>query len=182
MSKPKDRGQIRLEAKRHTELWIYSFADMYMILSVFFIAISVIYAARAKNMATTEVPTAGRGPAAVRSLVAIEFEAGSAELSEKAQESLKILMPALRSSKGYVEIEGHGDQQAELDEESEFSSNLDLSNARAVRVGEWLMDNGVSSHRVRTYSFGDAHGKEDGDKEIATSRRAILKIVPGEGE
>jgi outer membrane protein OmpA-like peptidoglycan-associated protein len=182
MSHQKNHAQIRLEAKRHTELWIYSFADMYMILSVFFIAISVIYAAKAKHsVVNSTIPTAGRGPAAVTSLLSIEFGLGTDELSEMAQKNLKLVLPALRESKGAIEIEGYADGKSMPRKKSKFSSNLALSNARAVRVAEWLIDQGVSARRVRTSAYGDSRLFQTGPHGIATNRRVVLKVLPVEG-
>lgn len=188
--------QIRLESKRNTELWIYSFADMYMILAVFFIAIATLYAARAKHSATmNSTPSAGRGPAAVVSMVSVEFRDGSDALNENAESNLKLLLPTLVSSEGVIDVEGYAeDEEVEKFADSEdatssvvdeaspvFSSNLDLSNSRAVRVAEWLMRNGVSPKRVRTYSYGDAHLFPSGKNGISTNRRVVLKLLPAEG-
>jgi outer membrane protein OmpA-like peptidoglycan-associated protein len=194
------RSQIRLESKRHTELWIYSFADMYMILAVFFIAIATLYAAKAKHASTMDItPSAGRGPAAVTSMVTVEFPNGSDSLNEKAENNLKLLLPTLVSSQGVIDVEGYADdEEVEKFADSEdssvasshaedhdamagFSSNLDLSNSRAVRVAEWLMRNGVAPKRVRTYSYGDSHLFPTGQNGITTNRRVVLKMLPVEG-
>jgi outer membrane protein OmpA-like peptidoglycan-associated protein len=182
MIKKNNHSQIRLEAKRHTELWIYSFADMYMILSVFFIAVAVIFAAKAKNSSTSaDIPSAGRGPTAVKTMIAIEFERGSNEITGKAEESLRTLLPALRSSKGAIELEGYADGKSVEMDSGEFSSTLDLSSARAVRVAEWLIENGVAARRLRTSSFGDSGLYETDDNGIRTNRRVVLKVLPVEG-
>jgi len=180
--KSKIKATIRLEGKRQTELWIYSFADMYMILSVFFIAIAVVYAVKAKRPHTADsIPSAGRGPAAVNSVISVEFSSGSDRLTEKAEEDLRILLPVLKSSKGMIELEGYSDGRALQNPGGGFSSNLDLSNARAVRVGEWLMRNGVAARRLRTYSYGDSHLFKTGEGGIPTNRRVVLKMLPAEG-
>jgi flagellar motor protein MotB len=181
MSRGNIQSTVRLEAKRQTELWIYSFADMYMILAVFFIAIAVIYAARAKHAVTTPaVPSAGRGLAALTAVVSIEFPSGSDTLGEKSIQDLQLLMPVMRSSKGMVDIEGYADG-APLGSGSDFSSNLHLSNARAVRVAEYLIKNGISARRVRTFSYGDGRQYRTGPDGIQTNRRVVLKVLPAEG-
>jgi outer membrane protein OmpA-like peptidoglycan-associated protein len=165
MKNKNQQSQVRLEAKRHTELWIYSLADMYMILTVFFIAIAAIYAARARNVSVSLTPpTAGRGPAAVTSLVSVEFETGSDQLSEKAIQDLQVLLPALRGSKGTIDIEGYADGKS--------------SSSRAVRVAEWLIDKGVSARRVRVSSFGNSKLFKTGANGISTNRRVLLKLLP----
>lgn len=177
------RNQIKLQSKRNVELWIYSFADMYLILSVFFIVISVIYAAKVKkqqdNPPLATVASAGRGPSAVSSNLQIEFGAGSAALNEAAKENLSLLLPAVKSLKtGFLEVEGYADGGA-LAKGSRFSSNLDLSNQRAVRVAEWFMSNGVSPRNIRTFSYGDGH--QWSKAQVNTNRRVLVKISNGPG-
>jgi outer membrane protein OmpA-like peptidoglycan-associated protein len=180
--KSNTKASIRIEGKRQTELWIYSFADMYMILSVFFISIAVVYALKAKHPKAAEViPSAGRGPAAVNSLISVEFTSGSDRLTAKAEEDLRILLPVLKSSKGMIELEGYSDGRAVQKPGTGFTSNLDLSNARAVRVGEWLMRNGVVARRLRTYSYGDSYLFKTGEGGIPTNRRVVLKMLPADG-
>ncbi|NJL24589.1 MAG: OmpA family protein [Calothrix sp. SM1_5_4] len=151
------KRKIRTESKRNVELWIYSFADMYMILSVFFIALSVIYAAKAKNPPPPEqsaTPSAGRLPATIVSDVQLSFDKGSAELTPKAMEEIGLVLPALKQVRsGFIEVEGYAD--ATPLGNAQFSSNLDLSTRRAVRVAEWLIKNGVPARRIRTFSYGD---------------------------
>lgn len=170
------RNQIKLQAKRNVELWIYSFADMYMILSVFFIALAVIYAAKVKNQyEKPSIASAGRGLASVTSELELEFENGSASLSEKTIEEINLLLPALKTIKdGFVEIEGYADQSP-LKKNSPFSSNLDLSNKRAVTVAEWLIKNGVPARKVRTYSYGDA--RLWNSAQTKTNRRVVIKLA-----
>jgi outer membrane protein OmpA-like peptidoglycan-associated protein len=175
MNSQEIKTRIKIQSKRNVELWIYSFADMYMILSVFFIALAVIYAAKSKQqMNELMTASAGRGPASVISSLELEFDTGSVELTEKSIEEMKLLLPALHSMKnGFIDVEGYADQTG-LKTGSPFSSNLDLSNRRAVRVAEWLMKNGVSPRKVRTFSYGDAH--QWTRKQTPTNRRVIIKL------
>jgi outer membrane protein OmpA-like peptidoglycan-associated protein len=177
MKKPNPQNKIRIHAKRNVELWIYSFADMYMILSVFFIALSVIYAAKVKQQVHSQqfIASAGRGPGSVLSELELEFDNGSADLSAKTLDEMTLLLPALKQVKdGFIEVEGYADNGG-LKKSSAFSSNLDLSNRRAVRVAEWLIKNGVSARRVRTFSYGDAHTWSK--DVIASNRRVVIKVA-----
>lgn len=173
------RNQIKLQSKRNVELWIYSFADMYLILAVFFIVISVVYANKVKAQRETpppvaSLPTAGRGPAAVKSDLNIEFAPASTALSETARENLRLLLPAVKGMKtGVVEVEGYADGSP-LGEGSGFSSNLDLSNQRAVKVAEWFIANGVPARSIRTFSYGDGHQWKK--SQVSTNRRVLVKI------
>lgn len=175
MNSQESKNRVKIQAKRNVELWIYSFADMYMILSVFFIALSVIFAAKTKQeMKIVTAASANRGPAAVISDLSLEFETGSVELSEKSISEMQLMLPALKSVKnGFVEVEGYADNSP-LRKSSPFSSNLDLSTRRAVRVSEWLIKNGVSARHLRTFSYGDAHLWTK--TEVPTNRRVIIKL------
>jgi|GEM_PF-5265900 len=174
----KQRSEIRLQSKRNVELWIYSFADMYMIMSVFFIALSVIYAAKIKEKhkpVEEHVVSAGRGPASVVSDVQVRFDAASASLNADAIQELKIFLPVLKSvKKGIVDIEGYADT-ARLSADSEFTSNLDLSTRRAVTVAEWLIKNGVPPGKVRTFAYGDS--QIFAKSKVGTNRRVVIKVA-----
>lgn len=178
MKKSNPKNAIRIHAKRNVELWIYSFADMYMILSVFFIALSVIYAAKVKQQAAHSQPfiaSAGRGPSAVLSELELEFDNGSTDLTAKTVDEMSLLLPALKQIKdGFIEVEGYADGGG-LKKSSPYTSNLDLSNRRAVRVAEWLIKNGVPARRVRTFSYGDAHTWSK--NEISSNRRVVIKVA-----
>jgi outer membrane protein OmpA-like peptidoglycan-associated protein len=179
MNKTRQQKLIKLQAKRNVELWIYSFADLYMILSVFFIAIAVLFAAKSKvvqNTSAKSAPSAGRGLASVTSSLSVEFDRGQADLTESTLESLKLFLPVIQSSsKAFVDIEGYADREP-LTKESPFSSNLDLSNRRAVKVAEWYLAQGVPAHQLRTFSYGSGHAlKPDGTK-VRSNRRVVIKI------
>jgi outer membrane protein OmpA-like peptidoglycan-associated protein len=181
MSKSKQQTLIKLQAKRNVELWIYSFADMYMILSVFFIALSVLYAAKVKNQHDQNVPTAGRGQLSVVSTFAVDFESGSVDLKELDIENLKLMVPVLKSVKsGSIDVEGYADSEG-LKKDSPFSSNLDLSNRRAVKVAEYLIKSGVNAGRIRTFSYGNGKTYQVNGKTLKTNRRVVIKVASAEG-
>lgn len=183
MKTPQLTSKIKLEAKRQTELWIYSFADMYMILSVFFIALAVLYAAKVRQQKPERPPvvaSAGRGPSAVTSSLAIYFPVGKDRILQDAESDLSVMLPVLQSSRGYIDIEGYADGSP-LAEGSRFRSQLDLSNQRAVRVAEWLMKKGVDSSRIRTFSYGDSQIFKTDDEGTKSNRRVVIKISPMEG-
>ncbi len=174
MKKQHVHGKIKLETKRQQELWIYSFADMYMILSVFFISIAMIYAAKAKS-ASNQTASAGRGLASVESSLSLTFEPGSAAIAAESEESLSLLLPVIKASKALVDVEGYADGSG-LRNKIEFSSNLDLSNARAVRVAEWLMKHGVPPRRLRTFSYGDGYQVRK-TEDAPTNRRVVVRLL-----
>jgi outer membrane protein OmpA-like peptidoglycan-associated protein len=183
-----ESAKRRLDAKRSVELWIYSFADMYLILVFFFIAIAASYSARKpvpvaeKKVAQVErIPTAGRGPSSAVSVLSIEFKKASSELSAQGIENLKLLLPIVKSnSKAILDIEGYSDR-AQLKKGSGYSSNLSLSSSRAVKVAEWFMLNGVHPSRVRTYSFGNGQTWANTKDGTITDRRVVVKLYPKGG-
>lgn len=180
MKSQRIRNEIKLQSKRNVELWIYSFADMYMILSVFFIALSVIFAAKmtAKHREELRIATAGRGPSAVTSAAELTFESGKVEISEGSMKELELFLPAARAVPlAFIDVEGYADR-ARPGKDSGFSSNLDLSSQRGVKVAEWLIARGVPSARVRVFSYGDGH--QWARSEAESNRRVVVKLsVPG---
>jgi outer membrane protein OmpA-like peptidoglycan-associated protein len=179
MSRTKNHREIKLQAKRNVELWIYSFADMYMILSVFFIAISVIYAQKIKEkinlVEKTQIATAGRGFASVTSDLQINFAEGTSQLTDDTKAELALFLPALKSLDGssFIEVEGYADS-SRLKKSSTYSSNLDLSQKRAVTVSEWFVKNGVALSKIRTIAYGD--GSTWPQQIVGTNRRVVVKI------
>lgn len=179
----KAKGKIRLEAKRAVELWIYSFADMYMILVFLFIAMSAVYLKRAEDAAKllkerpsgSNTLSAGRGPAVAHSTLSIEFKRGSSELSESAVENLGIMLPLVKNnSLVLLDIEGYADASPLL-KTSPFTSNLDLSSKRAVSVAEWFLSRGLSPGRIRTYSYGNGQLFSN-NGGVKTDRRVLVKM------
>lgn len=177
MLSKKQRAAVKIQSKRNVELWIYSFADMYMILSVFFIALSVIYGAKIKEEVKIQlnpIASAGRGPASLVSDLQIEFERESAELTETAVNELRLFLPVLKGLQGgRIDVEGYADQGA-LSAHAPFTSKLDLSSKRAVTVAEWLLDNGVPAKFLRTYSYGT--GAQFSKDNVQNNRRVVIKI------
>ena len=177
------KSKIKIEVKRSTELWLYSFADLYMIIAVLFIATTALYAKKAKD-ASRKSPdpprvvtmSAGRGPATAALAVAIEFGTGSSELSQEAIEQLTEVLPLFSEMKsGVVDVEGYADTQG-LAKNSEFASNLALSSERAVTVAQWFLTKGISESRVRTTGFGRAHRFTNGEHGVNSDRRVVVKF------
>jgi chemotaxis protein MotB len=68
----------------------------------------------------------------------IFFESGRAELTERAKELIKKIIPELQKLKNEVIVEGHTDNVPIRT--SQFSSNWELSTARATSVVKFLID------------------------------------------
>ena len=183
------KSKIKLEVKRSAELWLYSFADMFMIIAVFFIAMTAVYSKKVIEKPVDAVitkvenpvekmsaPSAARGPEAAKLQVGIEFLAGSAELSPQALENLDTILPLLSGIKnGYVEIEGYTDA-AGLKDSEEYETDLQLSSDRAVRVAEWFLKRGVPEGRLRTTAFGRDHKFQGRLPAGQNDRKAVIKF------
>jgi outer membrane protein OmpA-like peptidoglycan-associated protein len=193
------KSKIKLEVKRSAELWLYSFADMFMIIAVFFIAMTAVYSKRPAEKApevllSKEVqpkiedaeqsdpikkmsaPSAARGPEAAQLQVGIEFLSGSAELTPEALENLDTILPLLSGLKnGFVEIEGYADA-AGLKDSEEYDTDIQLSSDRAVRVAEWFMKRGVAEGRLRTTAFGKDHKFQGRLPAGQNDRKAVVKF------
>ena len=106
------------------------------------------------------------------------FNAGSTNLSPWSPNTLQQIAPPLikwsQVSSGVIRIEGHTDDvpiQTRL-----FSSNWELSSARATRVARFLIDSGVSKYRIEVASFADTRPRSTVDQSL--NRRIEIFIAP----
>lgn len=107
------------------------------------------------------------------------FETGSSTLSPGAQQRLSSLAQTLvRYPKSNVTVKGHTDSVG-----SE-AYNLDLSEQRAHNVRNYLIAEGVSSHRITALGFGEQFPVASNNTEAGRqqNRRVEIEIVPIEDE
>jgi outer membrane protein OmpA-like peptidoglycan-associated protein len=181
------KSAIRLEVKRSTELWLYSFADMYMIISVLFISLTALYFKKNKELQANlsrvaepkkivQVLSANRGPAAAQMSIALEFSPGSSDINSEGTEQLRLMYPLISEVKsGVIDVEGYADTRG-LASESEYDTNLELSSERALKVAQWFLNQGVSESRIRTTAFGRAHKFTTGVQGEMSDRRVVVKF------
>jgi chemotaxis protein MotB len=73
-----------------------------------------------------------------------------------------------------LQIDGHTDRRPIRT--PEFPSNWELSTARAINVGRFLIDEGIPAERIAVAGFGSFHPIDDRDDEIAYRRNRRIEI------
>jgi flagellar motor protein MotB len=113
------------------------------------------------------------------------FDSGSAKLSENGKSILRELAEELRSDRyeGYqVTVEGHTDDAPISTRQ--FSSNWELSTARAAVVVRFFLDRSIPAQKLRAAGYADtypkvpnrdAHGKAIPENQ-AQNRRVVIKL------
>jgi chemotaxis protein MotB len=110
----------------------------------------------------------------------ILFGSGSAALATEASPVIQLLGTTLQSFPNHIRVEGHTDDvpiKTQL-----FSSNWELSAARAASVVHLLIDSGVDAHRLSVVAFGEfrpvlPNSTPDGRN---ANRRVVLVVVGSE--
>ena len=111
----------------------------------------------------------------------VSFRSGRTDLSSKAQNTLKRVASALREAPGVreVRIEGHTDSQPI--KKSGWSSNEELSLARARNVEKFLLNQGVASDMMSVEGYGEAKPiASNQTKQGRASNRRVEIVVVGE--
>lgn len=99
---------------------------------------------------------------------AIYFRSGSAELDQASLPLLKTVLDIVNRCPGLaIAVEGHTDSAGG------DAFNQRLSEARAARVADYLVDNGVGPARVRSVGYGESRpvAPNDTDRNKARNRR-----------
>jgi len=81
------------------------------------------------------------------------FQSGSAEISSKGEDILKVVAKVLQTTSAPVRIEGHTDNIPVR--HGRYSSNWELSTARAVSVLRFLNGNGIPGTRLSAAGYGE---------------------------
>jgi chemotaxis protein MotB len=113
------------------------------------------------------------------------FASGTAELGEQGQKQLqqvaKVLLELIPSIpddlQWILRVDGHTDRLPIRS--SRFSSNWELSMARAVSVVKYLADQGIAEERMAPAGFSKFHPIDTGDNEEAyrKNRRIEIKLT-----
>ncbi len=103
--------------------------------------------------------------------------AGEAKLNDLAQLLLDISADIPKDIRWVLRIDGHTDTRPI--NTPQFPSNWELSVARAISVARYLVDRGVSPHRLMAAGFGEFQPLVDRDSDDAykSNRRIELKLT-----
>lgn len=105
------------------------------------------------------------------------FDSGSEELKAEAQPVLlKIVDVVLRNPKTVIRIEGHTDN-APLWKGHRFPSNVELSQARAKGVYDFLVSRGVDVGRLSMVGYGESRPVTPNDSDEARAQNRRVEIV-----
>lgn len=103
------------------------------------------------------------------------FPAGSADLSLSAMSVMADLAERLRELPNLVRVEGHTDDVPIAT--AQFASNWDLSTARATRVVEFLIDEGIDPGRLAAAGYAEYRPRLPNDSAGARARNRRVDIV-----
>ena len=107
------------------------------------------------------------------------FESGKADVTSSGQETLRRLIPTLRSVGKRIRVDGHTDDDPIL--RSGWETNLHLSAGRALSVAAFLTANGLAEDIVSIGAFGEYRPTEMGNTpEVKrANRRVEILMVDG---
>lgn len=103
------------------------------------------------------------------------FPAGSAELSMSAMSVMADLAGRLHELPNLVRVEGHTDDVPIAT--VQFASNWDLSTARATRVVEFLIEEGIDPVRLAAAGYAEYRPRRPNDTPASRARNRRVDIV-----
>lgn len=112
---------------------------------------------------------------------AASFASGSAELNDEARDVLARMSRVLDGAPQVLRVEGHTDDIPIAS--SRFSSNWELSTARASAVVAFLIERGVEPVRLSAAGYGQFHPRipNDSNEARAVNRRVDVVLVAAAG-
>ncbi len=123
-----------------------------------------------------------RGRLQIRALEKILFPSGSADTKPQGLELLAKIATQLEGRREVIRVEGHTDSVPIST--ARYSSNWELSGARALRVVQYLITQGVAPDRISGAAYGPYRPIADnGTPEgRARNRRIEIVLVPEDEE
>lgn len=105
------------------------------------------------------------------------FDSGDDRLKPEMITGLKKLAPLLRSISNSIVVEGYTDN-IPITKASKFSSNWQLSSARAANVAEFLVDHcDIDGSRISSVGYSKYHPKASNDTATGRSKNRRIEIV-----
>ena len=103
------------------------------------------------------------------------FPAGRADMGAPAERYMTRLAAALQDVPNAVRVEGHTDDVPIRTER--YTSNWELSTARATRVVEYLIGQGVTPDRLSAAGYSEFHPRMDNDSPEGRARNRRVDVV-----
>lgn len=103
------------------------------------------------------------------------FPAGRANLSASAMTAMADLAERLRELPNQIRVEGHTDDRPIAT--AQFASNWDLSTARATRVVEFLIEEGIDPARLAAAGYAEYRPRLVNDSAESRARNRRVDIV-----
>lgn len=102
----------------------------------------------------------------------IRFLHNSAKLTWKSRQRMELALPVLQRCSGLqLEIAGHTDITGT------DGLNSDISRARAERIHQYLLDNGISAGRLTVTSYGDSRPAQANDTRFGRAMNRRVELV-----
>ncbi|HET9372541.1 MAG TPA: OmpA family protein [Vicinamibacterales bacterium] len=103
------------------------------------------------------------------------FPAGRADVSGAARDLMRQIAIQLRAESYMIRVEGHTDD-API-HTTAYASNWELSTARAVRVVQMLIDEGIAPWRLSAAGYAEFHPRVPNETALARARNRRVDIV-----
>lgn len=103
------------------------------------------------------------------------FDEGSAIIKADSKKSLDILVAQLKKNDKQIRVEGHSDNLPIKG--GKYSSNWELSSARAVNILSYMMSNGIDKNRLSAAGYADNMPVATNDTEEGRAKNRRVDII-----
>lgn len=103
------------------------------------------------------------------------FDEGSAIIKADSKKSLDILVAQLKKNDKQIRVEGHSDNLPIKG--GKYSSNWELSSARAVNILSYMMSNGIDKNRLSAAGYADNMPVATNDTQEGRAKNRRVDII-----
>ena len=103
------------------------------------------------------------------------FDEGSAIIKADSKKSLDILIAQLKKNDKQIRVEGHSDNIPVKG--GKYSSNWELSSARAVNILSYMMSNGIDKNRLSAAGYADNMPVATNDTQEGRAKNRRVDII-----